>query len=114
MPFSDMIAYAKTFDELVFDINRTILNPLIQFVFIAAFVVFLFGMVEFIRSANNPDARKKGRDHMIWGVIGFVIMIGVYGIINILISTLGLGSGRIDNNAQQFNPPKIKEINIRQ
>lgn len=111
---NETIAYAKSFDELVFDINRTILNPLIQILFVIAFVIFLWGVVEFIRSANNPDARKKGRDHMIWGVIGFVIMIGVYGIINILINTFGLGKGTIDNNAQEFRPPAIREIKIGQ
>lgn len=107
------IAYAKSFDELIFTINRTILNPLIQFAFIVAFVIFLWGVLEFVRNANNPEARKKGQDHMIWGVIGFVIMIGVYGIMNILINTFGLSkSHTINNEKQQFTPPCIKDITI--
>ncbi len=107
------VAYAKTFDELVFSINRTIINPAIQFAFIIAFVVFLWGVVEFIRNANNAEARKKGQQHMIWGVVGLVIMVGVYGIINILINTFGLSkSHTIDNKAQEFTPPCIKDIKI--
>lgn len=108
------IAYAKTFDEIVFDINRTILNPLIQFAFIVAFVIFLWGVIEFLRGANNPEKRKEGQQHMIWGVLGFAIMIGVYGIITILINTFGLGGSgtTINNKEQRFNPPTIKEINI--
>ncbi len=108
----EYIAYAKSFDEIVFDINRTILNPLIQFAFIVAFVIFIWGVAEFIRNANNPEGRKKGQDHMKWGIVGLVIMVGVYGIINILINTFGLGSASINNKEQNFNPPTIKEINI--
>lgn len=108
----EYLAYAKSFDEVVFDINRTILNPLIQFAFIVAFVIFIWGLAEFIRGANNPEARKKGQDHMIWGIVGLVIMVGVYGIINILINTFGLGSASINNKEQRFTPPAVKEVNI--
>ena len=110
---SGFVAYAKTFDQLIFDINRTVLNPLIQFAFIVAFVIFLWGVVEFLKNANNVDGRKKGRDHMIWGVLGLVIMLGVYGIINILVNTFGLSkSHTIDNKAQEFTPPCIKDLKI--
>lgn len=108
----DYIAYAKSFDEIVFVINRTILNPLIQFAFVVAFVIFIWGLAEFIRNANNPEGRKKGQDHMLWGIIGLVIMVGVYGIIAILVNTFGLGRATLNNEKQTFTPPKIKEVNI--
>lgn len=106
------IAYAKSFDEVVGSINKTIINPLIQFAFIVAFVVFIWGVMQFIRNANNPEERKKGQDHMVWGIIGIVIMVGVYGIVNILINTFGLSkSHKIDNTEQTFTPPDIKKLN---
>lgn len=108
----EIIAYAKSFDQVVGDINRTIVNPLIQFAFIVAFVVFIWGVAEFIRNANNPEGRKKGQDHMIWGVLGIVIMVSVFGIINLLINTFGLSKSNIDNTEQTFTPPEIKEIKI--
>lgn len=108
----EYIAYAKSFDAIVFDINRTILNPLIQFSFVIAFVIFIWGIAEYIRNANNPEARQKGQKHMMWGIIGLVIMIGVYGILNILINTFGLGTPHINNKEQTFTPPEIKEVNI--
>jgi uncharacterized membrane protein YjfL (UPF0719 family) len=106
-----LIAYAKSFDQVVFDINRTILNPLIQFAFIIAFVVFLWGVMEFIRSANSPEGRKKGQDHMLWGIIGLVIMIGVYGIITILTKTFGIDA-TLNNKEQKLITPKIKEVKV--
>lgn len=107
------VAYAKTFDEVVFSINKAIINPLIQFAFIVAFVIFIWGLVELIRNADNPEKRKKGQDHMVWGIVGLVIMVGVYGIINILINTFGLSKTHvIDNKQQTFTPPDIKDLNI--
>lgn len=107
----ETIAYAKSFDQIVFDINRTILNPLIQFAFIIAFVVFIWGVFQFIRNANSPEGRKKGQDHMIWGIVGLVIMIGVYGIINIITRTFGINAS-FTNDEQKITPPAIKQINI--
>lgn len=108
-------AYAKSFDEVVYSINRTIINPLIQFAFIIAFVIFIWGVVEFIKNADNTDGRKKGKDHMIWGIIGLCIMVGVYGIMSLLINTFGLSKSHTLNSKEQtFTPPTIKEIKIPQ
>ncbi len=106
-----LIAYAKSFDQVVFDINRTILNPLIQFAFIVAFVVFIWGVSEYIRTANSPEGRQKGKDHMIWGIIGLVIMVGVYGIITILTKTFGINA-KLENKEQRLITPELKKLNI--
>jgi uncharacterized membrane protein YidH (DUF202 family) len=106
----DFVAHAKSFDEIVFSINRTILNPLIQFAFIVAFVVFIFGVMEYIRNANNPTKRQEGQQHMVWGIVGLVVMVGVYGIMSLLINTFGLGSHTLNPKEQTFTPPTIKEV----
>lgn len=111
----ETVAYAKSFDEVVFSVNRVIINPLIQFAFIIAFVVFIFGVMEFIRSAESPDGREKGKQHMIWGIIGLAVMVGVYGIMNVLINTFGLSKSHTLNSTEQtFVPPTIKEVKIPQ
>lgn len=107
----EAIAYAKTFDEVVGDVNRTVLNPLIQFAFIIAFVVFVWGIIGFLRNADNPEERKKGQDHMIWGIIGLVIMLGVYGILTIITKTFGINA-TFNNKEQKITPPPIKDLNI--
>lgn len=106
-----LIAYAKTFDEVIFGINKTIINPLIQFAFIVAFVVFIWGIMQFIRNADNPDERKKGQDHMIWGIIGLSVMLAVYGIITILTKTFGINA-TINNQQQTMTVPTLKELKI--
>jgi hypothetical protein len=65
-----------------------IVNPLIRLMFIIAFLVFLWGMVEFIRTADNESGRDKGKQHMLWGVVGMAIMVSATGIISILQGTI--------------------------
>ena len=107
-----LVAYATTFDELLGRINAKIINPAIEFAFIVAFVVFIFGVLEFIRGANNEEKRKKGREHIMYGILGFLIMFGVWGIINILVNTFGIKGATINQKEQRFDPPCIQDLKI--
>lgn len=106
-----LIAYADSVDDLLFKLNAKIINPAIEFAFIIALVVFLWGVMEYIRGANNQEKRKEGRQHMLWGVIGFVIMFGVFGIITILTRTFGIQGATINTEQQTFDPPPLQDIN---
>ena len=79
-------------DKLLGKINEVIVNPLIFIAISIAFVVFIWGIVDFLRNRNSPEERKKGFSHMIWGVIGLAIMISFKGIIAMIINFLNLGS----------------------
>jgi uncharacterized membrane protein YjfL (UPF0719 family) len=99
-------------DDLLFKLNAKVLNPAIEFAFIVALVVFLWGVSEYIRGAAREDKRKQGREHMLWGIVGFVIMFGVYGIITLLTNTLGIKGIKVDNQQQTFTPPDLQELNL--
>jgi hypothetical protein len=79
-------------DTIIWIVNSVLVPVLIAL----AFFVFLVGAYRFfILGATTGAAKKEGRDLMIYGVIGFVIIFSIWGIINILISTLGLGGGTV-------------------
>jgi hypothetical protein len=65
-----------------------IINPAIFLLFALALLYFLYGVVIYIQNADSPEKRKEGGRHMIYGILGFVIMFGVYGIMRILQNTL--------------------------
>ena len=65
-----------------------IVQPLITLMFIVAVVVFIWGVVEMIMNGSSEEARSTGTKHVAWGLIGLFIMLGVYGILNILVNTL--------------------------
>lgn len=104
------IAYAadQTVESLVVKISVLFINPLIIFMFVLAFLYFLYGAYEyFIQNATDTGAQQKGKDHMIYGIIGLVIMMSVYGIINIILRTTGA------DRDIKASPDKI-EINLSQ
>lgn len=67
-----------------------IINPIILLLSAAAFVLFLWGVFEFIAHAGDEMKRKEGHQAMLWGIIGLTIIFGAYGIINIALGTFGL------------------------
>ena len=70
--------------KLISNIKAYILNPIIGFMFAVAVVMFIYGIVEWIWDGDNEEKVEVGKKHMIWGIIGIFVMLGVYGILNIL------------------------------
>jgi len=69
----------------------TINNILVPVLFAVAFIVFLYGVFEtFIIGARNDTAKEKGKGLMLWGLIGFFVMVSVWGLVNILTGTITL------------------------
>ena len=67
-----------------------IINPIILLLAACAFVVFLWGVFEFVAHAGDETKRSEGKKAIMWGLIGLVIIFGAYGIINIALGTLGI------------------------
>jgi len=89
--FSTNIAYAEnSLDGFIRNVNDMIINPLIAFLFALAIAFFLYGVLEFFLNQENEEAKTKGKSHMIWGVIGITIMMSVFTIMNIILSTLDI------------------------
>ena len=71
-------------------VETAILDPLITLIALAAFVVFVWGVVDFIAGAGNDEKRKVGQQHMIWGLVGLVIIFGAKAIVTLLANTIGV------------------------
>jgi len=67
-----------------------IVDPLILLLAAAAFVAFLWGVVQFIAKAGDESGRTEARHVILWGIVGLVIIFGAYGIINLTLSTFGV------------------------
>ncbi|MDR3519577.1 MAG: hypothetical protein P4L63_01660 [Candidatus Pacebacteria bacterium] len=91
--FSTKIAYADataTMNAFVGKVDTLIINPLILFLFALAVVYFLWGMLEFILNQANEEKKTSGKSHMLWGIVGITIMLGVWAIMGMVLSTLGI------------------------
>jgi uncharacterized membrane protein YidH (DUF202 family) len=78
------------FDQFIANVEREILSPFLTLIALAAFVVFVWGVVEFILGASDAEKRRTGQRHMIWGVIGLVIIFGANAIVAIIKATIGV------------------------
>ncbi|MEK9181703.1 MAG: hypothetical protein AAB786_01660 [Patescibacteria group bacterium] len=113
--FSTKVAYANRFDDFLKNVNSEIVNPLITLLFALAVVYFLYGVFEFISNQENEENKTTGKSHMLWGVIGITIMMGVWAILNLVLSTIGVDSdikinqsgnqGSVQINLPKYTPP---------
>lgn len=78
-----------TAEQLIRNIERLIIVPIIKFLFALALFLFVFGIVEFMYGADNEEKIKRGKEHMLWGVIGMFVMISAGGIMWIICDTIG-------------------------
>jgi len=89
-----MIAYASSHTEaansFLAKINGIILSPLILLLTAVAVLVFLWGVFQYIYNAGSGESHEEGRRHMLWGIIGLVIMVSAYAIIKVATWTFGI------------------------
>ncbi len=64
-----------------------IIQPAVDVLFAAAFFLFVWGLVEFMQKINEGSDIREGKQHMVWGIVGMVIMVSVIGILTVLNNT---------------------------
>ena len=74
------------FVQVIIGVINGVLVPLILAI---AFIAFIWGIFRFF-IASNEETKEKGKDLMIYGLIGFVVIISVWGIVNLLVNTFNL------------------------
>lgn len=77
-------------NSIVFIINSLFVPVL----FAVAFLTFLWGVYKyFILGADNDTERATGRQFVLWGILGFVVILSVWGLVAVVGSTFGLSPG---------------------
>lgn len=99
--FVPLLSFAQI--NSVGDLGNTIIglinNVFVPVLFAIAFIVFLFGVFQyFIQGGSDEEAKEKGKSLMLWGLIGFFVMVSVWGLVNIIRGTFNL------NNTPQTLP----------
>ncbi len=82
--------------------SLSVLNTVITIVFVLAILVFGWGVVKYITSANDATKEKEARQFLWWGVIGIFVLASVFGLVKFLGSSLN-----VDQNGGNINIPKV-------
>lgn len=85
-------------------ISGFINSTLIPLLFGVALLVFLWGIFYyFILGGGDEGKREDGKKLMLWSIIGFVVMVSIFGIVNMISG--GLGFSEEDNLQNIPNVP---------
>lgn len=79
------------------------LNAIIPVLIALGVLYFVWGVVQYVVSSEE-EAKKAGRDRMIFGIIGLAVIVGVWGLVNLLRNTLDL------NNTTNIELPTIPVV----
>ena len=78
-----------TVNGLLTRLYDVIVRPVIMLLFAVAFLLFIYGIFQFIKNVDDEGERATGKRNMLYGIIGMVIMVSVFGIIRIIHGTIG-------------------------
>ena len=72
--------------------NKIILFPTITLLMAVAFFVFIWGCFEYFMNAENEQSRQQGARHITFGIIGLVVMVSAYAILQLAAGTFELNN----------------------
>ena len=87
--FAANTSVQQGFTSLLGKVSNQIIYPIIGLAFAIAIAYFLWGVFEFIKNGDNPEERKKGQMHILWGIIGLAIMVAADKIVQVIQNTIG-------------------------
>ena len=79
--------------------DHQLLNSIIPVMLALGVVYFVYGVVQYV-IAGGEEAKKAGRDRIIYGIIGLTIIVGVWGLVALVVNTFGI-------NAQTIAVPSL-------
>ena len=86
----DLTALRQYANSITYIINFLLIPTLIAL----ALITFLWGVYRyFILGAENESEREKGKQFVLWGIIGFVVIVSVWGLVAVVGITIGLFPG---------------------
>jgi hypothetical protein len=95
-------------NEILYFIN----GILVPVLFAVAFIVFIYGVFKaYILSGGDEGEVKKGHQLVLWGIVGFAIMLSLWGLVNVVANTFGL-QGYSAPNFPTANPGSSTIFNL--
>lgn len=95
-------------DDLISDTNK-IINVVIGVLGVVAVAVVIYGGFLFLTAQGDPGKIKKGKDSITWGIIGLIIALLSWSIINFVLSTT-MSAPAAQNSTTTTTAPWVKIV----
>jgi NADH:ubiquinone oxidoreductase subunit 2 (subunit N) len=103
-----LISFAQPSVNSVQDAGRFFIdlinNVAVPLIFALAFIVFIYGVFKYFIAAGDGSKAKEGKNLMLYGLLGFFIMVSVWGLVNILVGSVDLENERPSELPQAVQP----------
>lgn len=70
-----------------------IVNFLVPLLIAVALALFLWGVVSFLASSGNEEARREGGKRIVWGVVALFVAVSVWGLVGLINQITGIEAG---------------------
>ncbi len=82
---------------------QKLINLALPVIIAAAVVWFVYGIARYVL-AGDEAAKESAKDKIVYGVIGLAVMVSVWGIVNIVVRTLGITDTSIPSSVDNLIP----------
>lgn len=72
----------------VFEGIKTVINVILSITGVMAVIMIIIGGINYITSQGDPTKTKRGRDTILYGIIGLIIALLAYSIVNFVLAGL--------------------------
>lgn len=67
------------------------INKVSVFIISLTLLLFLWGIFKLVASGKDSKERAEAKGYIVWGIIALAIMVSVWGLVNLVRSSFGLG-----------------------
>ena len=85
-PTGNVIKFIPQDGASLTEIVQSILNWIFGIIGIVAVVMIIIGGINFMTSAGDPGKVKKGKDTILYGIIGLVVALLAFAIVNFVLN----------------------------
>lgn len=97
----------KPYSDAIIALINSFIVPVL---FAIAFLTFLWGVYKyFILGAAEEKSREDGRQFILWGLIGFVVILSVWGLVGLVANTFMLAPAAPRRHTRSSNYPHIRQ-----
>lgn len=89
--FAPFLAFAQTTLSTMISTASGIVNMVIPVLIALAIVFFIYGIVMYVISSDE-EGKKKAKSHIIYGIIGLLIIVAMWGLVAIINTTFGIST----------------------
>ena len=92
-PLAPLVALAQNPTQVIGIATgvKSVLNIVIPIMVTLAVIYFIWGVIKYVIATDEED-KKKGKDMMIYGIIGIFVIVAIWGIVFFIGNFLGIST----------------------